>query len=151
MKQRMIQGTGKIGKIRLKKNRDNRGISFLKDKVMNKAFLKEIKELLLEQKHEILRNLAAENEEFRELIEDKDPKDLVDIASEDIDKKMLKTLEAQEVKRLQLIEAAIVRIQNDHYGKCLKCGMKIPEERLKAIPYATLCINCKSKDERRRR
>jgi RNA polymerase-binding protein DksA len=118
---------------------------------MEKAFIHEMKEMLIKQKELIIKNLAAENEEFRELIEDKDPKDFADIASDDIDKKMLKTLEAQEIIRLQLIDTAIARIENDHYGKCMKCGVKIPEERLRAIPYAFLCIKCKSKDERRRR
>ncbi|MBN1697998.1 MAG: TraR/DksA family transcriptional regulator [Spirochaetales bacterium] len=118
---------------------------------MEKVFIKQMKELLLQQKKEILDKLAAESEEFRELIEDRDPKDLVDIASDDIDKKMLKTLEAQEITRLELIDSAIARIENDRYGKCLKCGQKIPQERLKAIPYAFLCIQCKSQDERRRR
>ncbi|MBN2440361.1 MAG: TraR/DksA family transcriptional regulator [Spirochaetales bacterium] len=118
---------------------------------MEKAFIQEMKEILISQKELIIKNIAAESEEFRELIEDKDPKDLADIASDDIDKKMLKTLEANEIKRLQLIDAAIARIENDHYGKCLICGQKIPEERIRAIPYAFLCIKCKSKDERRRR
>ena len=118
---------------------------------MSKSFIKEMREILIKQKEMILRNLAAENEEFRELIDDKDPKDLADIASDDIDKKMLKTLEAQEINRLQLIDAALARIQNDHYGKCMKCGVKIPEARLRAIPYAFLCIKCKSSDEKRRR
>jgi DnaK suppressor protein len=118
---------------------------------MEKSFIKRMKEKLLALKTEILQNLAAESEEFMELIHDKEPKDLADIASDDIDKKMLKTLEAQELKRLQLIDAALSRIQNDHYGKCLKCGKKIPEERIEAIPYAFLCIQCKSQDERRNR
>jgi DnaK suppressor protein len=118
---------------------------------MDKNFLKRMKEKLAALKTEILQNLAAESEEFMELIHDKEPKDLADIASDDIDKKMLKTLEAQELKRLQLIDTALSRIQNGHYGHCLKCGKKIPEERLEAIPYAFLCIQCKSLDERRNR
>jgi DnaK suppressor protein len=122
-----------------------------RERDMDKDFIQQMKEVLLQQRKEILDKLAAESEEFRELIEDKDPKDLVDIASDDIDKKMLKTLEAQEITRLELIDSAIARIENGRYGKCLKCGQKIPEARLEAIPYAFLCIQCKSQDERRRR
>jgi DnaK suppressor protein len=33
----------------------------------------------------------------------------------------------------------------------MSCGKKIPEERLEAIPYAILCIDCKSSEERRNR
>ena len=60
---------------------------------MEKAFIHEMKEELIKQKELIIKNLAAENEEFRELIEDKDPKDFADIASDDIDKKIVSRLQ----------------------------------------------------------
>jgi RNA polymerase-binding transcription factor DksA len=44
-----------------------------------------------------------------------------------------------------------MRIEQGKYGLCLKCGKRIPQERLEAIPYAFLCINCKSDDERKNR
>ncbi|MEX3007224.1 TraR/DksA family transcriptional regulator [Hoeflea sp. TYP-13] len=40
------------------------------------------------------------------------------------------------------IDAALKRIENGVYGQCLKCGEPISEERLDAVPYATLCRNC---------
>ena len=81
----------------------------------------------------------------------RDPKDLVDIASEDIDRKTLETLGAQEIRRLNLIESALARIPNGHYGVCMKCSSRIPRERLEAIPYALLCISCQTSEERRNR
>ncbi|MBN1411525.1 MAG: TraR/DksA family transcriptional regulator [Spirochaetales bacterium] len=118
---------------------------------MKAEFTKQMRKALLELKEEILYTLAQESDEFRELIEDKDPKDLVDIATDDIDKRMLEILENQDIKRLNLIEAALSRIENERYGFCMKCSAKIPEDRLKAIPYATLCLPCKSKEERKNR
>ena len=50
-----------------------------------------------------------------------------------------------------LIDAALSRIQTNRYGLCMKCGKKIPEARLRALPYAVLCIDCKSADERNSR
>lgn len=102
-------------------------------------------------KEEILIHLAQEDAEFRQLWEEIDPKDLVDIASEDIDRKTLETLGAQEIRRLNLIESALARIPNGHYGVCMKCSSRIPKERLEAIPYALLCINCQTSEERRNR
>lgn len=40
------------------------------------------------------------------------------------------------------IDAALDRIKNGQYGICVKCGEKIPEQRLAALPYITTCINC---------
>ena len=118
---------------------------------MDENFLKKMKTSLVKLKEDILRNLASESEDFRTIIEDMDPKDLADIAADDIDRKTLEALGSQEVKRLQLIESALARIENRKYGVCARCSKKIPRERLEAIPYALLCIDCKSSEERRTR
>lgn len=118
---------------------------------MDESFLRKMKNSLVKLKEEILRNLAAESEDFRNIIENLDPKDLADIAADDIDRKTLEALGSQELKRLQLIESALARIENRKYGICAKCSKKIPRERLEAIPYALLCIECKASEERRNR
>ncbi|RPJ09649.1 MAG: TraR/DksA family transcriptional regulator [Spirochaetaceae bacterium] len=118
---------------------------------MDKRYLQKMKDTLVDMKKKILQNLASENEEFNELIEDTDPKDLADIAADDIDRKILEALGNVELKTLRLIDSALSRIQNGHYGQCIKCSDKIPKERLDAIPYATLCIKCKSSEELRNR
>jgi RNA polymerase-binding protein DksA len=46
------------------------------------------------------------------------------------------------------IDAALQRIENGTYGTCVVCGKPIGEERLEAIPYATLCIDDKRRLER---
>ena len=42
--------------------------------------------------------------------------------------------------RLEQVNKALEKIENDTYGTCEKCGTDIPEERLKANPAATTCI-----------
>jgi DnaK suppressor protein len=46
------------------------------------------------------------------------------------------------------IDAALRRIEEGTYGTCVACGKPIGEERLEAIPYATLCIDDKRRLER---
>jgi RNA polymerase-binding protein DksA len=118
---------------------------------MDKRFVKKMKDSLETLKKEIIEKLAAESSEFREILEDMDPKDLVDIAADDVDRKILEALGSQEVKRLRAIDAALSRIENERYGLCVRCNKKIPQERLTAIPYALMCIACKTSDERRNR
>ena len=118
---------------------------------MDKAFKEKMRKSLASLKEQILKQLALENSEFQELIEDMKPKDLADIASDDIDRRILESLGSQEMRRLQWIESALGRVRDGHYGVCMSCGKKIPRERLEAIPYALLCIDCKSSDERRNR
>jgi len=49
---------------------------------------------------------------------------------------------------LKRVNEALDRIDNGTFGVCEMCGEPIPEERLKALPYANLCISCKQKEEK---
>jgi len=114
-------------------------------------FVEKMDQSLSALKAEIVDNLIASNEDFKEIMEGEEPKDLADIASDDIDRKMIEAIGAQELKRLKLIESALTRIKQGKYGHCIKCGKRIPQDRLIAIPYALMCIECKSEEERRNR
>lgn len=118
---------------------------------MEKAFVAKMETILINQKKDIFELLAKEDAEFKDIIKNKEPKDLGDLASSDIDRNTLEALEAQELKRLNMIDAALARMKNDHYGVCMSCSGKIPRERLEAIPYAVLCVQCKSYEERKSR
>jgi len=118
---------------------------------MDKEFTEKMRESLTSMKQEILDKLVATNADFRAIVEEMDPKDFADVASDDVDRKMIEALGSQDLKRLKSIEAALVRIQQGRYGLCMKCSKKIPHERLVALPYAVLCIDCQKSEERRNR
>jgi RNA polymerase-binding transcription factor len=48
--------------------------------------------------------------------------------------------------RLAEVEKAIKRIDERTYGICTNCGKMILPERLEALPYAQLCIDCQRKE-----
>ena len=48
------------------------------------------------------------------------------------------------------IDRALMRMDAGAYGICDMCGDRIPVARLEALPYAELCVKCKSRGERRR-
>ena len=114
-------------------------------------FVQKMEKALLELKREIISNLVVSNTDFKEIVEAMDPKDLADVASDDIDRKMIEAIGSQDLKRLRMIESALTRIKQGKYGFCMKCGKKIPHERLEAIPYALMCIECKTAEEKRNR
>jgi len=118
---------------------------------IDQDFLEKMEGALTVLKNEIISNLISSNEDFKEIMEGAEPKDLADIASDDIDRKMIEAIGTQELKRLKLIESALTRIKQGKYGHCIKCGKRIPQDRLIAIPYALMCIECKSEEERRNR
>ena len=59
------------------------------------------------------------------------------------------TIEESVDSRLTDVIAALERIEDGTYGACANCGADIPFERLQAIPWATLCIDCKRGQELR--
>jgi YteA family regulatory protein len=74
---------------------------------------------------------------------------LADTATETYDRELDYTLEENSQHVLAEIEAALKRIEEGTYGICSNCGNQIPEERLEALPWATLCIDCQRDLERR--
>jgi len=51
----------------------------------------------------------------------------------------------REEDRLKAIEAALSRLERNHYGLCEGCGNEIPTERLQAMPFAAFCVQCQRK------
>ena len=52
-------------------------------------------------------------------------------------------LAQRQLKFIQHLEAALVRIENKTYGICRETGKLIPKERLRVVPHATLSVEAK--------
>ncbi len=74
---------------------------------------------------------------------------LADTATETYDRELDYTLEENSEHVLAEIDAALKRIEEGTYGTCTNCDRPIPVERLEALPWATLCIDCQRDRERR--
>jgi len=62
----------------------------------------------------------------------------VDLQETDIEQAILDN----EKTLLVEVQQALARIENGTYGICTNCGQPIPEKRLEAIPWASLCVTC---------
>ena len=56
-------------------------------------------------------------------------------------------LAQRQMKYIQNLQAALVRIENKTYGICRVTGKLIPKERLRAVPHATLSIEAKEQQK----
>jgi DnaK suppressor protein len=114
------------------------------------------KDLLLERREAVanaLENLHKENagsleDETGELVSGSADQHMADTATETVEREIGNTLEEHDERLLVAIDAALGRIEDGTYGKCVNCGAQIPVERLEAMPWATLCIDCKRLEER---
>jgi DnaK suppressor protein len=73
---------------------------------------------------------------------------LGDVATATFDREMASTLEDNSNHVLGEIDEALARIDAGTFGTCQACGGPIGEDRLEALPWATLCIEDKRKQER---
>ncbi|MGH7822744.1 MAG: TraR/DksA family transcriptional regulator [Candidatus Binatia bacterium] len=50
-------------------------------------------------------------------------------------------------EELRQVDEALRRLRSGDYGSCRSCEAEIDEERLKIVPFATLCVDCKRREE----
>ena len=75
------------------------------------------------------------------------PMHLADLGTDSHEQDISLGLMENETDELHEIQDAFERIKDGSFGLCENCKKKIPKERLKAIPYARLCVGCKKKEE----
>src|SRR2546421_4084473 len=71
---------------------------------------------------------------------------VAEAATETFEEERDLTLIAKLEQMRDQVEAALVRIADGTYGRCASCGEEIPLERLEALPFATQCVACKSRN-----
>ncbi|MBN1637024.1 MAG: TraR/DksA family transcriptional regulator [Deltaproteobacteria bacterium] len=108
--------------------------------------LLEIKNQLVSMKNEILAALE-EKVKSRDISEHRDIGDIFDDADLEQLREFNLMLTTRERQKLKQIETALSKAERGEYGYCEDCGQPIPIGRLKAMPFATLCVKCKSERE----
>ena len=101
---------------------------------------------ILEAKHTELSAETANRDEIR-----------IENAAEDFDRiqqRMNREVAIRNLDResrlLKSVEEALDRIETGAFGVCLGCEEEIPEKRLRAVPWASHCLSCQEKLDRRR-
>ena len=120
---------------------------------MSKSELAEFKALLLQRKKILQGDVKTLEDEGCKKGTDAAgdlstlPMHLADLGTDSFEQDITLGLMENESDELHEIEEALERIKDGSFGLCESCKKKIPKERLKAIPYARLCVNCKKKEE----
>jgi len=127
----------------------------VKKNKLNKKALEEFKKLLIKRKEEI-------NEEINHISSDtlkQSQKEasgdisgytlhMADVATDNYDREFSLGLASSERDILYRIDAALQKIKDGSFGSCEECNKPISKTRLKAVPYAKLCIKCQETREK---
>jgi RNA polymerase-binding protein DksA len=116
---------------------------------MNAVDVDRFRQILLEERERVRDAIEYLHKENPGSIEDETGEEtqfdnhLGDTATVTYDREMDFTLEDNSEAVLAAIDKALRKIESGTYGVCERCGKPISEERLEALPWAELCIDCK--------
>jgi RNA polymerase-binding transcription factor DksA len=113
-------------------------------------FLEEISELLVEERAIYQEQATSLRAEADSLALEREPGDVqFDEESGEggtvtVDRERNLALSGQAALAVEEIDYATIRVTDKTYGYCERCFQPIPKPRLRALPYARLCVACKS-------
>jgi DnaK suppressor protein len=108
--------------------------------------LKVFKEMLIQKKSSLTHYLKTELSEL-EAADKHHLADLEEMASDTHDTDSVCEIMAVGASTIDQIDQALAKIEEGTYGTCEDCGDQIAFERLEALPFATLCVECKKRRE----
>ncbi len=113
---------------------------------MDKTTLEEFRQILNQQLKELLSDADKTVNDMTEEVENfPDPTDRASLES---DRNFELRIRDRERKLINKIKQALERIEEGTFGLCESCEEEIGVERLKVRPVTTLCIDCKTEQER---
>jgi DnaK suppressor protein len=107
----------------------------------------EIKQALLSKKASLSKNINTELDEMRTASEGHHLADMDDLGGDANDEETNYKILEIESAELDQIDYALERIEAGSYGVCEECEKPINAERLRALPFASLCVACKRSQE----
>src|SRR5919206_4773264 len=105
---------------------------------MDKRKAKTYQDKLLARRESLLGQVQAAEAYSRER-DAEATQDPADMAANAYTKELLMSMSTTDRQLLNSIDAALERIQEGQYGKCVNCGQPIQEKRLEAVPWTRHC------------
>ena len=94
---------------------------------------------LVSKRDEIRGRLA---DQLADVVIEREPDDEGAEANHNLDKHLILSSLDRDRSLLNEIELALKRIRAGGYGMCDICSVTIPDARLRALPWARLCVPC---------
>jgi RNA polymerase-binding transcription factor len=115
---------------------------------LSEDFLAEMESELLKRRKALQHNISSELEDMREGSEAHHLADMEDFGGDASDEETSYKILEIESQELQQIDRALERIEDGTYGICEDSERPINMDRLRALPFATLCIESQRERER---
>jgi len=98
------------------------------------------------------KRLVLELKEYQERVErvrmevpvDPDPDDAMGLATRNAHREMTMGILERHLQTIIDIQKALDRIEGGQYATCVRCQSRIPDVRLRAVPWTRTCVQCAS-------
>lgn len=125
---------------------------------MDKKELKFFKDLLLNKKAQVSKGIDHIAKDALKTSQRDATGDLsgyslhmADMATDNYDREFSLGLATNDQKLIHRIDEALEKVEEKTFGLCDLCAKKISKVRLKAVPYAELCVPCQEKQEKKKK
>jgi len=127
----------------------------MKETGMDTKRLRVLEKRLLEEREQVLKELGFFDENYHDTTRSASGDlsaysfHMADQGTDAMEREKAFLMASKEGRRLYSIDEALRRLYSKPggFGGCVECGAPIKWERLEALPYATLCIACKEREE----
>ena len=122
---------------------------------LSKEQIKQFRQLLITERSKVAK-------EIRSIAQDatKSPREasgdlsaytvhMADMAADTYERELSMNIASSEQEVLYQIDDALKRLDDGSFGVCQQCSQPISMSRLKAVPYASLCIGCQRVKEQK--
>jgi RNA polymerase-binding protein DksA len=118
-------------------------------KKWNQKELKEFEQIIINKRQTVLKNIEEARERADDIIKEGNQSSIysshmADAGSDQQSLEHAYSIINRESSFLNYLDLALQRIDDSSFGVCLKCDKLISKDRLKEVPHATKCFNCKT-------
>ena len=118
-------------------------------KKWNQKELKEFEQIIINKRQAVLKDIQEARERADDIIKEGNQSSIysshmADAGSDQQSLEHAYSIINRESSFLNYLDLALQRIDDSSFGVCLKCDKLISKDRLKEVPHATKCFNCKT-------
>jgi RNA polymerase-binding transcription factor DksA len=117
------------------------GLMVCEEKAMDASVRRAFEQKLRKERHRLWEEASAADSELLSLGESRES-ELEEAAQQERWARVTSRLDVRAKHEIEDIDAALMRLADNRYGKCLACGRRIPIARLQALPATRFCMRC---------
>ncbi len=117
------------------------------EKPLSAGEISKFRDVLGQRREDLVAIVNRKKEEELQVAEEAEMGDEADVATRSVEKDIFFELTDAEKQTLDMVEAALRKIEKGIFGRCEACQKPVGRQRLDVMPWARYCIQCQARQE----